>query len=123
MNGKTSVAVTSRSFSSHPVLRQALLERYPEANFNDTGKLLQGKDLIAFLRGKAKAIMALETLDEPILASLPDLKVVSKFGVGLDMMDLEAMDRHGVRIGYTAGVNKRSVSELAIAFMLILLRH
>ena len=36
------VAVTSRSFSKHPVLRKELLCRYPDAKFNDEGLSLTG---------------------------------------------------------------------------------
>jgi len=36
---------------------------------------------------------------------------------------MAAMARRGVRLGWTGGVNRRSVAELAIAFMISLLRH
>jgi len=122
-DAKTRVAVTSRSFSRHPVLRAELLARYPNVTFNDSGKSLDGSELIAFLKGHEKAITALERLDERVFSSVPELRVISKFGVGLDMIDLEAMARHGVKLGWTGGVNKRSVSELVIAFAVVLLRH
>jgi D-3-phosphoglycerate dehydrogenase len=122
-DAKTRVAVTSRSFSRHPVLRAELLARYSNATFNDSGKSLAGDELIAFLRGHEKAITALERLDERVFAAVPELKVIGKFGVGLDMIDLEAMARHDVKLGWTGGVNKRSVSELVIAFAVALLRH
>jgi D-3-phosphoglycerate dehydrogenase len=49
--------------------------------------------------------------------------VISKYGVGTDMLDLRAMARRGVRLGWTGGVNRRSVTELALAFMIALLRE
>jgi D-3-phosphoglycerate dehydrogenase len=119
----TRVAVASRSFSRHPALRQALLERYANVTFNDQGLSLKGAGLIDYLRGHDKAITALEVLDDSIFAALPELKVVGKYGVGLDMIDLDAMQRRGVKLGWTGGVNKRSVSELVISFAIALLRH
>lgn len=119
----TRIAVTSRSFSRHPVLRAELLERYPDVTFNDEGLKLTGKGLVTFLKGHERAITALERLDETVLSALPELKVVSKYGVGYDMIDMEAMARHGVRLGWTGGVNKRSVSELVISAAIALLRH
>jgi D-3-phosphoglycerate dehydrogenase len=119
----TRVAVTSRSFSHHPVLRDELLERFPGATFNDDGVKLAGGDLIAFLNGHDKAITALETLDADLFAALPEIKVFSKYGVGFDTIDLDAMTRAGVRLGWTGGTNKRSVSELVISFAVQLLRH
>lgn len=115
------VAVTSRSFSRHPILRGELLARYATVTFNDEGTSLTGQKVIDFLRGHEKAITALEVLDDTVFAALPELKVVSKYGVGLDMIDLEAMERRGVLLGWTGGVNKRSVAELAISNMIALL--
>jgi len=119
----TRAVVTSRSFSRHPVLRGELLEHYPGATFNDDGLKLMGDKLIAFLKGHDKAITALETLDAPLFAALPELKVFSKYGVGFDMIDLDAMAVAGVKLGWTGGTNKRSVSELVISFAVQLLRH
>lgn len=122
MNPTTKIAVCSRSFSQNPILRTELLARYPQVTFNDAGLQLKGESLIKFLRGHDKAITALEIIDDTVLSSLPELKVISKFGVGLDMLDLAAMRRKGVRLGWKGGVNKRSVSELVVAFAIIMLR-
>lgn len=123
MKNSTPVAVASRSFSRHPVLREELLARYDNITFNDIGKSLAGQDLISFLGGHVKAITALEPLDEGLFAALPELKVISKYGVGLDMIDLQAMDRHGVLLGWTGGVNKRSVAEMVVAAAISLLHR
>lgn len=120
-DGGVPVAVASRTFSRHPVLRAELLARYTDARFNDAGASLRGESLVEFARGRRKLITALEPVDESLLAALPELEVVSKFGVGTDTLDLEAMLRHGVRLGWRGGVNRRSVSELAVAFMIALL--
>jgi len=58
-----------------------------------------------------------------LLQALPDLKITSKYGVGYDMVDLEALAEHQVSLGWTGGVNKRSVSELVISMAVALLRH
>ena len=119
----TRVAVASRSFSRHPILRAELLARYSEVSFNDAGLSLAGETLVEFLSGHDKAITALEKLDEAMLSRLPDLKVIGKYGVGLDMIDLAAMSRLGKKLGWTGGVNRRSVSELTVAATIALLRH
>lgn len=123
MNVTDKVAVCSRSFSRHPILRAELLERYTNVTFNDTGQQLEGADLIDFLRGHDKAITALERIDDSLLAALPELRVIGKYGVGIDMIDLEAMRRHGKRLGWAGGVNRRSAAELALAFAIVMLRH
>jgi len=118
-----SLVIASRSFSKHPVLRKEVLKRYPDAKFNDKGLSLNGNSLIEFLDGYEKAITALEKIDDSILKHLPDLKVIGKYGVGLDMIDLHAMKRNGVNLGWTGGVNKRSVSELVISYSIALLHR
>lgn len=123
MNSSTRVAVCSRSFSKNRVLREELQERYSQVTFNDHGKKLEGDDLVEFLQGHDKAITALEILDRPVLVRLPELKVISKYGVGLDMIDLQAMADLGKSLGWKGGVNRRSVSELVIAFAISLLRR
>ncbi len=117
------VAVCSRSFSRNPVLRAELLELYENVTFNDQGIQLSGDSLVEFLRGHEKAITALEVVDAGVLARLPELKVIGKYGVGLDMIDLAAMRAHGKRLGWTGGVNRRSVSELVISSAIAMLRH
>lgn len=117
------VAVCSRSFSRNETLRAELLARYCNVTFNDQGLKLEGKALIEFLDGHDKAIVALERIDAGVLDALPGLKVISKYGVGLDGIDLEALESRGVKVGWTGGVNRRSVSELTLSFAIALLRH
>ena len=123
MNGSSRVAVCSRSFSRNPVLRAELLERYAQVTFNDAGLELRGDALATFLRGHDKALIALERVDDALLAQLPELRVIGKYGVGLDGIDLAALRARGIRLGWTGGVNRRSVAELVIAFAIALLRH
>jgi D-3-phosphoglycerate dehydrogenase len=116
------VAVTSHSFSKNRLLREELARRYPRTVFNETGRPLAGEALIAFLRGHAKAITGLERLDARVFEAVPELRLVSKYGVGLDMIDLDAARRHGVAVRWTPGVNRQAVAELTIAFMIALAR-
>lgn len=123
MSSASKVAVCSRSFSRNPTLRAELLARYSRVSFNDQGLQLEGDSFVAFVRGHEKAITALEVVNASVLSRLPELRVISKYGVGLDMIDLAAMRAHGTRLGWTAGVNRRSVSELVIASAIAMLRH
>jgi phosphoglycerate dehydrogenase-like enzyme len=123
MNISDKVAVCSRSFSKNEVLRSELLQRYKYVTFNDSGAQLEGQDLVNFLEGHDKAITALETINESILSQIPRLKVIGKYGVGLNMIDMSAMRKYKVSLGWTGGVNRRSVSEMVISLSISLLRH
>ena len=119
----TAVAVASRSFSRNPILRGELLARYPGSKFNDEGAaVLSGHLLIEFLRGYHRAITGLDVLDEAVFRAVPELRLVSKYGVGLDMIDLDAARRCGVSVRWTPGVNRQAVAELTICFMIALCR-
>jgi D-3-phosphoglycerate dehydrogenase len=117
------VAVLSRSFSEHETLRGELLARFPGTQFNETGRTLAGDELVEFLQGRDAIVVALEKIDAALLARLPDLRIISKYGVGLDNVDLEACAKVGVRVGWTGGVNRQSVAELTVAFAIDGLRH
>ncbi|MDP2054525.1 MAG: phosphoglycerate dehydrogenase [Acidobacteriota bacterium] len=119
----TRVAVASRSFSRNPVLRIELAEKYRDVTFSESAHVLQGAALVKLLRGHDRAIVGLECVDERVLAELPELKVISKYGVGLDRLDLDALARHGVKLAWTGGVNRRSVAELTLAFAIALLHR
>jgi len=116
------VAVCSRSFSRHPYLRSVLLSKFEHVKFNDDGLSLADESLVEFLLRADFAITGLETIDDYILSNLPQLKRISKYGVGLDMIDIEAMRRHGKELAWQGGVNRRSVAELALTMMLSIIR-
>ncbi len=112
------IAVCSRTFSKHPILREELFSKFSNVVFNDSGKNLQDIELVSFLKNKVAALVALEKINDDVLSQLPELKLISKYGVGLDNLDLDAMKKRGVQLGWTGGVNRRSVSELALQFIL-----
>jgi hypothetical protein len=121
----TRVAAPSLSFGQHPGLVERLRAKYPDARINTEGKLihLNEDELIDYLRGYEAALVSLEWITDRVLASLPELRVVVKLGVGLDKIDPYALKKHGVRLGWKAGVNALSVAELTICTAIMALRH
>ena len=83
------VAVTSRSFSTNQFLVKKLKESYPNVSLNLTGKTLKENELVKFLANADKAIVGIEIIDKNILDQLPKLKLISKYGVGLNNLDLD----------------------------------
>jgi len=116
------VAVTSKSFSKNQLLRSRLLERYPNAKFNDSGLKFDDSSLIEFLSGCDRAIIALDKINNKVLSALPNLKIISKFGVGVDNINFQALKEKNILFGYRGGVNRRGVAELALQMMLVLIR-
>jgi phosphoglycerate dehydrogenase-like enzyme len=55
---------------------------------------------------------------EDTFKKAPRLRMIQKWGIGVDMLDLKAADRHGVFIYKQAGINSNAVAEHTIMFML-----
>lgn len=119
------VAVPAYAFAQFPPLIDELRGLYPDSKVNTEGEryYLSEDRVIEYLRGYDAAIVSFEPINERVLSALPELKIVAKLGVGLDKVDPHAMKRHGVRLGWAGGVNRRSVAELALCLMLMGLRH
>tara|TARA_Y100000816_G_scaffold109199_1_gene76210 strand:+ start:4753 stop:5679 length:927 start_codon:yes stop_codon:yes gene_type:complete len=117
-NKKDFIAVCSRSFSANPLLRKKILSKYKNVKFNDRGIKLEGSSLHSFVKGASKIIVGLEKIDKQLLASLPELKLISKYGVGIDNIDTHAMKKYNKKLINYEGVNKRSISELILLLIL-----
>ncbi|MDX4063842.1 phosphoglycerate dehydrogenase [Aliarcobacter skirrowii] len=117
------IVVTSPSFSSNKSLQQEIYKYFPKAKLNLDGKRFNKKDLIEYIKDADAIIVGLEQIDEEVLEQCPNLKIVSKYGVGLNNINLEACKKRDITIGWTGGVNKLSVAEMTLGYMLMLCRN
>lgn len=117
------IGVASISFSKNEDLRGILSETFPDPVFNREGRKLTEDELIRFLAGCDGAVIGTEPVSERVIAALPRIQIYAKYGVGLDNLDLDALARRGIPLGWTGGVNRRSVSEIALCMMLMLCRN
>ena len=60
---------------------------------------------------------------EPMLARAGRLRLVQKWGIGVDRIDVAALRRRGIGLAITAGANAGPVAELALALMLAVYRR
>lgn len=84
---------------------------------------LSAAELIALLDGAAGWIVGQARVTREVQAALPDLKVISRRGVGYDRVDLEAARDLGKVVAIGAGGNDASVADHAIGMMLTLARR
>jgi D-3-phosphoglycerate dehydrogenase len=68
-------------------------------------------------------MVGLEKLDDALLATAPKLRVISRFGVGYDLIDIPACTARGVVVGVVNGANDLSVAEHAMMLMLAVARR
>jgi D-3-phosphoglycerate dehydrogenase / 2-oxoglutarate reductase len=82
-----------------------------------------GSAELAALAADADAlVLGLDRCDASVFAAAPRLRVVARYGVGVDGVDLEAAARHGVTVTVTPGANTIAVAELTLGLMLALAR-
>ncbi len=112
------IVVTPPAFCKSKSLREKLKKYFPQTIFNEKGRYLTSAELIDFLKDKEGAIIGRDIIGPLELKSLPRLRVISKYGVGLDNIDQAELNERNIKLGWTPGVNKRSVAELTVCFML-----
>ena len=120
---KIKVAVPNKALSNNITLIEELKEKFSSVTINTEGKRYDGRDLIDFIGDAEAVIVGLEDYNKYIIDSCPRVKFVAKYGVGLDNVDIDYCREKGIKIGWTAGVNKLSVAEMAIGYMLMLSRN
>ena len=117
------IIATSSSFSQNKKLQDEIYRYFPNAKLNLKGLKFNQSELISYIKKADAVIVGLETINIDVLNSCPNLKIISKFGVGLNNIDLDACKKRNIAIGWTGGVNKISVAEMALGFMLMLIRN
>jgi len=93
-----------------------------EVRRNPVGRKMSEADLDVALEDVVGIISGLEALTEGVLAR-SQLKVVSRNGVGLDNVDLEAAKRLRIRVFSTPNAPTVAVAELTIGVMICMLRR
>ena len=105
----------------NPALEK-LREFADELVFNPTGKPLTGERLIQQLQGCDGYLAGLDSISADVLEHCPNLKAISRYGVGYDRVDLAAAEKQGIVVTNTPGVNAEAVGELAFGMMMSLSR-
>ena len=62
-------------------------------------------------------------IDESVLSAANHLKMIQRTGVGIEMLDMEAVRRHGIPVYVNSGVNARSVAEHTMTLALACLKR
>jgi D-3-phosphoglycerate dehydrogenase / 2-oxoglutarate reductase len=110
----------------HPTA-MAMLEERTDLDMKFLTAEFRGPPLQTLLAenvGDADAIMVgLEKVDADLIAAAPKLRVISRFGVGFDTLDIPACTKRGIPVGVVNGANDLSVSEHAMMLMLAVARR
>jgi len=117
------VLVTPTSFGrDDPDLRIELEAAVGEVIYNPTTRPLTADELADLLPGCHGYIAGLDHIDRVALEAADRLKIIARYGAGVDRVDLEAAQAKGIIVTNTPGANTDSVAELAIGLMLAVAR-
>lgn len=103
-------------------MRLALENAVGEVIYNNSGKPLDSHTLASLLPRVDGYIAGLDQIDHYALMLTSRLKVIARYGVGVDAVDLQAARQKGIIVTNTPGANSRSVAELTVGLMLSLAR-
>ena len=79
---------------------------------------------LANVIGDAEVLIAgTEKITEEVFKSAPNLKLISRVGIGLDGVDFDLCKKYGVRVAYTPDAPTMAVAELCVAMILDLARQ
>lgn len=82
-------------------------------------------ELLKLLPGANAVLASMDKFTEAVLGSsaAADLKIISRWGVGYDAIDVPAATRLGVVVAYTPGLLNEAVADYAFALLLALARR
>jgi len=89
---------------------------------NPIGRKLKEDELAEMVADFDVIIAGTEPITEKVMARAPNLKLISRVGIGLDSVDLLAAESRGIKVCYTPDAPAPAVAELTIGMMLSLLR-
>ena len=112
------VLITPRGFANYG-LDQI---RYMESEgisvlYNNTGKAYSREEFYKLAADVDAIIVGVDIIDRELMNQCPKLKVICKFGVGTDNIDLECAKEKGIFVGRTIGSNSSTVAEHVLALM------
>ncbi|MCI1944986.1 phosphoglycerate dehydrogenase [Clostridium luticellarii] len=113
------ILITPRSFGKHSKKPFELLEKQGyELIVNPYGRILTEQEMIEEIKGVDGVIVGVDPLNEKVLKNAKKLKVISKYGVGTDNIDLKYSERNNIAVTVTKGANSESVADYAFTLML-----
>jgi D-3-phosphoglycerate dehydrogenase len=120
---KKVILATGTNFSLYCMKAKLLLEKEGfEVRENTLGRPLTFDDLKDKAAGVGAVIAGVDVWNEELLGLARDLKIIARFGIGVDNIDLAAAKRHGVKVTNARGVSADSVAETVIVLILGLYR-
>jgi D-3-phosphoglycerate dehydrogenase len=101
---------------------ESLMNMKCKINLNPHGRELKECEIKELLNGVEGLIAGTEPLTRKVIYSAQNLKVISRCGIGIDNIDLEAMNERGIKLYRTPEGPALAVAELTLGLILDSLR-
>jgi len=106
-----------------PELGRALLGAGLDVRLEPKRGARTPEQLAPMLDGVIGAVVSTDPFTAAVIDDAPELRVISRVGVGYDSIDVDAASAAGVQIATTPGGNERVVADHTLALVLALLRR
>ena len=117
------ILITPRSYGRDmPKLFAQLEAAGYEVIQNTTGGILEREQMKEWIADCAGVIVGVDPLDAEVLARAPGLRAISKYGVGVDNIDMDYCEKRGIKVSRAVGANSEAVADYAMALMLAVAR-
>lgn len=118
------ILITPRSFASISKKPMEMLKgKGYKIVKNETGKPLNNKEMSELIEDVDGIIIGIDDLNAGIIKQAHNLNVISKYGVGVDNIDITAATTQGIVVTNTPKANIDAVADLTFALMLALARR
>ncbi|MRM89893.1 phosphoglycerate dehydrogenase [Faecalicatena contorta] len=118
------ILVTATNYSKYCRAGKNILEEAGcEVIENPYGRPCTFEELKDIIVDIDAVVAGVDTWNEEVFRLAPKLKVMARFGVGVDNIDLEAAKAHGIIVCNSPGINSSAVAEQTVTLMLSLLRQ
>jgi len=118
------VFVSTHPFSSTSKEPMKLLKKNGfEVRLNSLEHKMSSKELANEIRDSEILIAGTEKITQEVLKNAPNLKLISRVGIGLDGIDFEACKKYGIKVTYTPDAPTIAVAELCVGMILDLARN
>ena len=89
---------------------------------NPLGRKMKEQEIIKFAKDCEAIIAGTDPLTKKVIDKLPNLKIISRVGAGLDSVDLKACKKRDIKVTFTPDAPTEAVSELTLGLIFSLLR-
>jgi D-3-phosphoglycerate dehydrogenase len=105
-----------------PSLRSTLEAAVLEVVYNPLGRPLKAEELRPLVTDADGFIAGLDEVDASVIEAANRLRVIARYGVGTDRVDIGRATMRGIVVTNTPGTNSVAVAELTIGLILALAR-